>query len=173
MPSRCHRIWLESMYKRCVFVAPNKQGRNYSCEEGQCTCKESEEEIPEKTKELEMIRSLDNIAESMIAICKQLKKTILKLQTTSNMLKEVICKIDYRESSTLTEKCQVIVIIKEINLTQAKRLLKVKIKLRQGRITAIIDLGATSDFIILEEAERLELVTETIPKKEQYCLNTI
>ena len=60
-----------------------------------------------------------------------------------------------------------------MNLTQAKRLLKVKIKLRQGRTIAIIDSRATSDFIILEEAERLELVTETIPKKEQYCLNMI
>ena len=82
------------------------------------------------------------------------------------MLKEVICKIDYKEAATSTEKCQVIVITKEINLTQAKRLLKVKIKLRQGRITAIIDLGATSDFITSEEAERLELVTETILKKD-------
>ena len=37
----------------------------------------------------------------------------------------------------------------------------------------MIDSGATSDFITLEEAERLELVTETIPRKEQYCLNMI
>ena len=37
----------------------------------------------------------------------------------------------------------------------------------------MIDSGATSDFITPEEAERLKLVTETIPKKEQYCLNTI
>ena len=37
----------------------------------------------------------------------------------------------------------------------------------------MIDLRATSDFITPEEAERLELVTETIPKKEQYCLNMI
>ena len=37
----------------------------------------------------------------------------------------------------------------------------------------MIDLGATGDFIILEEAERLELVIETIPKKERYQLNTI
>ena len=65
------------------------------------------------------------------------------------------------------------VITKEINLTQAKRLLKVKIKLRQGKTTAMIDLEATSDFITLKEAERLELVTETIPRKDQYCLNTI
>ena len=64
-----------------------------------------------------MIRSIDNIAESIVAICKQLKRTTLKLQITSNMLKEVICKIDYREAATLTEKCQVIVITKEINLT--------------------------------------------------------
>ena len=64
-----------------------------------------------------MIGSLDNIAESAVAICKQLKKTALKLQTTSNMLKEVICKIDYREAVTSTEKCQVIVTTKEINLT--------------------------------------------------------
>ena len=56
---------------------------------------------------------------------------------------------------------------------QAKRLLKVKIKLRQGRTTSMINSGATSDFIILEEAERLELVTETILKKKQYCLNMI
>ena len=63
-----------------------------------------------------MLRSLDNITESVIAICKQLKTTALKLQTTSNMLKEVICKIDYREAATFTEKCQVIVITKEINL---------------------------------------------------------
>jgi len=33
------------------------------------------------------------------------------------MLKEVIYKIDYREEATLAEKCQVIVITKEINLT--------------------------------------------------------
>ena len=52
-----------------------------------------------------MIRSLDNIAESMVIICKQLKKIALELQTTSNMLKEVICKIDYREAATSTEKC--------------------------------------------------------------------
>jgi len=64
-----------------------------------------------------MIRSLDNIAESVIVICKQLKRTALKLQTTSNMLKEVICKINYREALTLIEKFQVIVITKEINLT--------------------------------------------------------
>ena len=64
-----------------------------------------------------MIGSLDNIAESVVAICKQLKKTALKLQMTSNMLKEVICKIDYREVLTSTEKCQVIVTTKEINLT--------------------------------------------------------
>ena len=113
-----------------------------------------------------MIGSLDNIAESAVAICKQLKKTALELQTTSNMLKEVICKIDYREAATSTEKCQVMVTTKEINLTQAKRLLKVKIKLRQGKTTAMIDSGATSDFITLEEAERLELVTETIPRKD-------
>ena len=37
----------------------------------------------------------------------------------------------------------------------------------------MIDLGATGDFITPEEAERLELGTETIPKKEQYYLNTI
>ena len=37
----------------------------------------------------------------------------------------------------------------------------------------MIDLEATSDFITPEEAERLELVTETILKKEQYRLNTI
>ena len=113
-----------------------------------------------------MLRSLDNIAQSAIAICKQLKTTALELQTTSNMLKEVIYKIDYREEATLPEKCQVMVITKEINLMQAKRLLKVKIKLRQGRTTALIDSGATSDFIILEEAERLKLVAETILRKE-------
>ena len=120
-----------------------------------------------------MIRSLDNIAESVVAICKQLKKTALELQMTSNMLKEVICKIDYKEVATLQEKCQIMVMTKEINLTQAKRLLKVKIKLRQGKTTAMIDLEATSDFITPEEAERLELVTETIPRKDQYRLNTI
>ena len=64
-----------------------------------------------------MIRSLDNIAESMVIICKQLKKIALELQTTSNMLKEVIFKIDYKEAATLTEKCQVMIITKEINLT--------------------------------------------------------
>ena len=117
-----------------------------------------------------MIRSLDNIAESIVAICRQLKKTMLELQTTSNMLKEVICKIDYREAATSIEKCQVIVITKEINLTQAKRLLKVKIMLRQGRTIAMIDSRATSDFITLEEAERLELVTETIPRKDYTVL---
>ena len=90
---------------------------DYSCKEGQCTCKESEEEIPEETKEPEMIRSLDNIAESMVIICKQLKKIALELQTTSNMLKEVICKIDYREAATSTEKCQVMVTTKEINIS--------------------------------------------------------
>ena len=37
----------------------------------------------------------------------------------------------------------------------------------------MIDSEATSNFITLEEAERLELVTETIPRKDQYCLNTI
>ena len=37
----------------------------------------------------------------------------------------------------------------------------------------MIDSGVTSDFITPEEAERLELVTETIPKEDQYCLNTI
>ena len=37
----------------------------------------------------------------------------------------------------------------------------------------MIDSGATSDFITPEEAERLELVTETIPKKDQYYLNMI
>ena len=63
-----------------------------------------------------MLGSLDNIAESTAAIYKQLKTTALKLQTTSNMLKEVICKIDYKEAATLSEKCQVIVTIKEINL---------------------------------------------------------
>ena len=89
------------------------------------------------------------------------------------MLKEVICKIDYKEEETLPKKCQVIVITKEINLTKAERLLKVKIKLRQGRTIAMIDSGATDDFITPEEAERLELVIETIPKKEQYCLNMI
>ena len=64
-----------------------------------------------------MIRSVDNIAESVVAICKQLKRTALKLQATSNMLKEIICKIDYREEATLPKKCQIIVITKEINLT--------------------------------------------------------
>ena len=64
-----------------------------------------------------MIGSLDNITESVVAICKQLKRIALELQTTSNMLKEVICKIDYREVATSTEKCQVIVTTKEINLT--------------------------------------------------------
>ena len=120
-----------------------------------------------------MLGSLGNNVESVAAICKQLKTTALELQTTSNMLKEVICKINYREAATLTEKCQVIVTTKEINLMQAKRLLKVKIMLRQGRTIAMIDSRATSDFITLEEAERLELVTETIHKKEQYQLNTI
>ena len=115
-----------------------------------------------------MLGSLDNIAKSVVAICKQLKKTALKLQTTSNMLKEVICKIDYREEATLLEKCQVIIITKEINLMQAKRLLEVKIKLRQRRTTAMIDSRVTSDFIISEEVERLKLVTETILRKEQY-----
>ena len=90
---------------------------NCSCKDRQCTCKESEEENTDKTKELEMLGSLDNIAECVAAICKQLKRTALKLQTTSNMLKEVICKIDYREEATLLEKCQVIVITKEINFT--------------------------------------------------------
>ena len=113
-----------------------------------------------------MLGSLGNIVESIAAICKQLKTTALKLQTTSNMLKEVICKIDYKEEATLPEKCQVIVTTKEINLMQAERLLKIKIKLRQGKTTAMIDLGATSDFITPEEAERLELVTETILKKD-------
>ena len=74
---------------------------------------------------------MDNIAESVAAICKHLKRTALKLQATSNMLREVICKIDYREEATSLEKCQVIVITKENNLIQAKRFLKVKIKLRQ------------------------------------------
>ena len=37
----------------------------------------------------------------------------------------------------------------------------------------MIDSGATGDFITPEEAERLELVTETILRKDQYCLNTI
>ena len=37
----------------------------------------------------------------------------------------------------------------------------------------MIDSKATGDFIILEEVEKLELVIETIPKKEQYCLNII
>src|ERR1700721_335559 len=90
-----------------------------------------------------------------------------------NILKEGILKIDYKEAATSIEKCQVIIMTKEINLTQAKRLLKVKIKLRQERTIAIIDSRATSDFIILEEAERLELIIETIPRKEQYQLNTI
>ena len=147
-------------------------GSNCSCKEGQYTCDKSEE-ITDKEKELEMLGSLDNIIESIAAICKQLKKTVLKLQTISNMLKEVICKIDYRKEATLLEKCQVIVIIKEINLTQSERLLKVKIRLRLGNIIAMINLEATGDFIILEEAERLELVTETILKKECYQLNTI
>ena len=51
---------------------------------------------------------------------------------------------------------------------QAKGLLKVKAKLRQGRTTAMINSRATSNFIILKEAERLELVIETILRKEQY-----
>ena len=37
----------------------------------------------------------------------------------------------------------------------------------------MIDLEATSDFITLKEAERLELVTEKIPRSKQYYLNTI
>ena len=90
---------------------------DYSCEDRQCTCEESEEETTDKTKELEMLRSLGDIIESIAAICKQLKTTALKLQTTSNMLKEVICKINHREEATLLEKCQIIVITKEINLT--------------------------------------------------------
>ena len=76
-----------------------------------------------------MLGSLDNIAESVVAICKQLKRTALKLQTTSNMLKEVICKIDYREEAITLEKCQVTVTTKEINHMQSERLLKVKIRL--------------------------------------------
>ena len=64
-----------------------------------------------------MLGSIDNIAESIAEIYKQLKRTILELQTTNNMLNEVIYKIDYREEATLPEKCQVIVTTKEINLT--------------------------------------------------------
>ena len=67
--------------------------------------------------ELEMLGSIDNIAESIVAIYKQLKRTILELQTTNNMLKEVIYKIDNRKEATLPEKCQVIVTTKEINFT--------------------------------------------------------
>ena len=67
-----------------------------TCKDRQCTCEESKEEITEEPKEPEILRSLENITESVTAICKQLKKTVIKLQTTSNMLKEVICKIDYR-----------------------------------------------------------------------------
>ena len=141
---------------------------NCSCKKGQCTCKESEEEITNKVKEPEMLRSLGNIVKSIAAICKQLKTTILKLQTTSNMLKKVICKIDYKEEATSSEKCQIMIITKEINLIQAERLLKVKIKLRQGRTIAMIDYRATRDFITSKEEERLELVTENIPKREQY-----
>ena len=89
------------------------------------------------------------------------------------MLKEVIYKIDYREEATLAEKCQVIVITKEINLTQSKRLLKVKIRLRLRNALAIIDFRVTSDFIILEEAERLKLITKPILREECYQLNTI
>ena len=37
----------------------------------------------------------------------------------------------------------------------------------------MIDSGATSDFITPEEAERLELVIETIPRSDQYHLNMI
>ena len=77
---------------------------DYDYKEEQCTCNKSEEEVTDKSKEPEMLRSLDNIAESIAAIYKQLKRTALELQTTCNMLKEVIYKIDYRKEATLSEK---------------------------------------------------------------------
>ena len=62
---------------------------------------------------------------------------------------------------------------KEINLTQSERLLIVKIKLRLRNARAMTDLETTGDFIILEEAERLELITEKILRKDCYQLNII
>ena len=43
------------------------------------TYNKSEEEVIDKAKELEMLGSLDNVTESVIAIYKQLKKTALKV----------------------------------------------------------------------------------------------
>ena len=63
------------------------------------------EKITEESNEPEILGTLDNIAKSIVTIYKQLKKTTLEMQTTSNMLMEVICKIDYREEATLLEKC--------------------------------------------------------------------